>query len=125
MFEVLRDLRFAPRTLARRPTTALGNTAAPRTREPGVRMALGAHPRAVANLVISHGIPLVGVGAALGLAGGLGLGRTSAVQTTQTGPDALAFVAVTLVLVVAGMGAMYIPARRVTRIDPMVALRHE
>jgi len=77
-------------------------------------------PPAVVALVVRQGMILVGIGLVVGVLGALGLARR------MTSPeDPLTFISVTLMLVVVGLGATYIPARRATRIDPMVALRHE
>ncbi|WAS96891.1 ABC transporter permease [Nannocystis punicea] len=105
----------------------MGNTVAQRTHELGVRMALGAQPRAVVRLVVRQGMALVGAGVAIGAIGALAM--TRAMSTLLPGmidaTDPSPFLAVTPVLVVVGLLATYIPARRATRIDPMVALRHE
>lgn len=105
----------------------MGNTVTQRTRELGVRMALGAQPRAVVRLVVRQGMTLVGAGVVVGAVGALGL--TRALSTLLPGQidatDAWTILAVALVLVVVGLAATYIPARRATRIDPMVALRRE
>jgi putative ABC transport system permease protein len=105
----------------------MSNTVVQRTHELGVRMALGAQPRGVVQLVIRQGMVLVGTGVTVGALGTLGL--TQAMSTVLPGhidaTDPLTFAGVTLILVVVGLVATYIPARRATRIDPMVALRHE
>ncbi len=97
-----------------------------RTQEVGIRMALGASPGQVLSMVVKQGMSLVLIGAAIGIAGALLLGRMLAtllfgVKTS----DPLTFVAVSLVLVVVALLATYIPARRATKVDPLVALRYE
>jgi putative ABC transport system permease protein len=97
-----------------------------RTHEIGIRMALGAGGRDVLKLVLRHGLLLIGVGTLLGVAASLALTRVLASFVWGiTATDPLTFVAVTLVLVGAGLAACYVPARRAVRIDPMVALRYE
>lgn len=105
----------------------MANSVAQRTHELGVRMALGAQPRNVVWLVVRHGLLLVGVGAAFGVAGAVALAQLMSSALTQEGGanDPLTIAGVTLLLVAVGVLATYIPARRATRIDPMVALRQE
>ena len=105
----------------------MGNTVAQRTHELGVRMALGAQPRAVVGLVVRHGMVLVGAGVAIGMVGALALTRvlTTLLPASTAALDPTSFLGVALILLVVGLLATYIPARRATRIDPMVALRHE
>ncbi len=97
-----------------------------RTREIGVRMALGAQRRSAYRLILKEAAWLVGVGIALGLvcsiaAATLIRGLLFRVQSW----DAATFVTVSLVLALSAMLASYIPARRAARVDPMVALRYE
>ena len=97
-----------------------------RTREIGIRMALGAHPGNVLKLVLRQGIVLAIAGAAVGIGVALGVTRYLAsmlYNVRASDPATLAGVAILLVLV--ALAACYIPARRATRVDPMVALRHE
>ena len=105
----------------------MASNVARRTHELGVRMALGAQPRDLVALVVRQGMTLVGVGVAIGLLGAWSLARlmTSLLTPEIGATDPPTYLGVTLFLVTVGLLATYIPARRATRIDPMVALRHE
>jgi putative ABC transport system permease protein len=97
-----------------------------RTREIGVRMALGAQPRDVLRVVVGHGMRLVFAGMAMGTAGAIVVTRWMASFLFGVKPaDPLTFAAVALVLVVTAIFACYLPARRAMRVDPLVALRYE
>ncbi|MGH9936410.1 MAG: ABC transporter permease [Blastocatellia bacterium] len=97
-----------------------------RTREIGVRLALGAQPRDVFRLVIGRGMLLALVGAAAGLAGAFGLARFLETLLFQIKPtDALTFTVAPALLLGVALLACYIPARRAMKVDPMVALRCE
>jgi putative ABC transport system permease protein len=97
-----------------------------RTHEIGVRMALGAQPREVVSLVLRQGLTLVVIGLVIGLGGALGMTRLLQSLLSGVSPtDPGTFVGVLLVLVAVGLLATYIPARRATRVDPMIALRNE
>ncbi|HET7840262.1 MAG TPA: FtsX-like permease family protein, partial [Terriglobia bacterium] len=97
-----------------------------RTHEIGIRMALGAERRSVLGLIVRQGLRLALLGVALGVAGAWAL--TSFLSSFLFGVaprDPATFVLVSLALVAVSILACYIPARRATRVDPMVALRHE
>ena len=97
-----------------------------RTHEIGIRMALGAQRQDVMGLVLRRGAALSLVGITLGLAGALALTRfLSSLLYGVTVRDPMTFVAVSLILTAVALMASYIPARRATKVDPMVALRHE
>ena len=97
-----------------------------RTREIGVRIALGAQWRDVLKLVLRSGLVLVTIGLGIGLAGALALTRLMTSLLFEVSPaDPITFVAVALSVVFATLLACYIPARRATRVDPLIALRYE
>jgi putative ABC transport system permease protein len=97
-----------------------------RTREIGVRMALGAQRSSVLVLVLKEGLKVVAFGLLLGLVGSVSAMRIirSLLYSTST-TDALSFIATSLTLIAVALVACYIPARRATKVDPMVALRYE
>jgi predicted permease len=97
-----------------------------RTREIGIRVALGAQPAMVVRLFVLQGLRLTAIGAALGLAGGIGISRLLASVLIDLSPfDPVAFGGVTIFLIGVALLAVVIPARRATKVDPMVALRYE
>ena len=100
--------------------------AAQRTREIGIRIALGAHPRAVLGLVLGQGFQLIVVGIGVGLIGAFGLERVlSRFIVIAHTSDVLTFAGVTALLAGIATWACYLPARRATKVDPIAALRHE
>ena len=104
----------------------LAYTVSRRTREIGLRMALGADRAGIRNMVVRQGALLVGVGVALGLAGALM--TTRALESLLFGVTTLdlpTLIAVPVLLVTVALAACYLPARRATRVDPMDALRYE
>jgi predicted permease len=104
----------------------LAYTVTQRSREMGIRVALGARPRAVFRLVIQQGMTLVLAGVALGLGGSFVATRVLTAQLFAVEPtDPAVFGAVALVLAVAGLAACVLPARRATRADPIAALKME
>ena len=97
-----------------------------RTAEIGLRMALGAEGRQVSWLILRRGLVQLAIGLTIGLAGAYGLSRvlrTILVQITPTDP--VTFVAITAMLTVVAIAACVLPARRATRVDPLIALRAE
>jgi len=97
-----------------------------RTNEIGIRMALGAQPRDIWNLIVGRGARLAFVGIAIGLAGALALSRLLVSLLYEVKPaDPLTFAGVALLLAAIALLACYLPARRAMRVDPIVALRYE
>jgi putative ABC transport system permease protein len=97
-----------------------------RTQEFGIRMALGANRRDVFRLVLGEGTRLTLLGIGLGIVAGLIVTRLMATLLYGvSATDPLTFTAVTLLLAFVGLAACYIPARRATKVDPIVALRYE
>ena len=106
--------------------TVLASAVRQRRREIAIRMALGAHRSAVSRLVVRQGLALTGLGAVVGLTAALAL--TGVLRSLLFGVsqvDPAAFFGVVVVLTQVTIAACYLPARRASRIDPMVVLRHE
>ncbi len=101
-------------------------TVARRTREIGIRMALGANARDTLRLVVREGAALTAIGASAGLALSFLVGKVLASMLYQvSGSDAVVFLAAPAVLGAVSLLACYIPARRASRVDPLIALRYE
>jgi putative ABC transport system permease protein len=104
----------------------LAFSVARRTREIGIRVALGAQRRDVLKLVMAHGMVLVFAGVALGLA--LSIGGMRLIQSLLFGvspTNALTFALAAVGLTLVALLACFIPARRATKVDPLIALRYE
>jgi predicted permease len=97
-----------------------------RTRDIGVRVALGARPAQVLSLILRQGMALAVVGLVIGVVGAVALTRVLRAQLFEISPtDPLTFVVIVLLLAAVAALASWLPARRATRVDPMVALRSE
>jgi ABC-type antimicrobial peptide transport system permease subunit len=97
-----------------------------RTREFGVRMALGAQPGDVLSLVLWQGIITIAIGVAAGVFGAIALTRTMQSMLYHTSAtDPITFAGVAVLLTFIALLASYLPARRATRVDPVIALRYE
>ena len=97
-----------------------------RTQEIGVRVAMGAQPRDVLRMIFSQGFKLFLIGAAIGLAASLALSRALVhLLFGVSAYDPASFASVTILLAAVALLACYVPARRATRVDPLIALRYE
>jgi predicted permease len=104
----------------------MGYSVAQRTREIGIRIALGAEREDILKLIVGQGMVLVAIGAALGLA--LAIAATRLLKSLLFGisaTDPLTYTVVLVVLIAVALLACYLPARRATKVDPLVALRYE
>jgi putative ABC transport system permease protein len=106
--------------------SVLAYTTARRTHEIGIRMALGAEKRDVLGLVIRMGVGLVGAGVVLGIIASLAVARVIATQLWGVSAyDPITLTSVSALLLITGIVACWIPARRASRVDPLIALRYE
>ena len=106
--------------------SVMAHLVAVRTSEIGIRMALGASPNAVMRMVLGHGRRLTLLGIALGVAGAFFVSRLMQQALFEVNPaDPLIYVAVAAILLLVAEFASWLPARRATRIDPVIALRTE
>jgi putative ABC transport system permease protein len=106
--------------------SVLAYTTARRTQEIGIRMALGAQGSDVLGMVIRVGLTLVGIGVGLGLLVSLALGKVIATQLWGVSAyDPWTLTCVPILLIITGLVACWVPARRAARVDPLVALRYE
>jgi putative ABC transport system permease protein len=97
-----------------------------RTREIGLRIALGAQRREVLGLILRQGLLLTAIGVAIGLAGALALTRVMSGLLFGVGStDPATFAGIVLLLTLVSLIACYLPARRATRVDPLIALRYD
>ena len=97
-----------------------------RTREIGLRIALGANPRDVMAMVVRQGLASAALGVGLGVAGAAALGRSMATLVYGVSPtDPATFAVLSALVLAAAAAASYVPARRAVRIDPLIALRSE
>jgi len=104
----------------------MGYTASQRTHEIGIRMALGGQRRDVLRLIVAEGAKLTFAGILIGIVGALALTRVMAGLLFEVKPgDPAIFAVVAILLALVALAACYIPARRATKVDPMVALRYE
>jgi predicted permease len=102
----------------------LSYTVGRRTREIGIRLALGANPQRLRRLVIGEGVRLAVVGAVLGVLGALALSRLlSSLLFGVSSTDVVTFAAVPVLLCIVAAAAGYVPARRATKVDPLTAIR--
>jgi putative ABC transport system permease protein len=100
-------------------------SASQRTHEIGIRMAIGAEPMQILRMVFSQGLLILSVGLAAGLAAAFASARVLKKFLVVSATDPATYVSVAAALTLVALCACYIPARRATKVDPMVALREE
>ena len=106
--------------------SVIAYTVSRQTHEIGIRMALGAGQTDVLRMVMRMGVRLIGLGTIAGLAASFGVTRLLASQIFSVSPyDPVTLCGVIGIVALSGLAACYFPARRATRVDPMVALRYE
>jgi predicted permease len=106
--------------------SVMGYTVSLQTHEIGIRMALGAQPASIFRMIVGRGLVLVGVGIAVGTAASFAVMRLVASELYGVTPrDPATFASVVAVVLLVGAAACFLPARRATRVDPLVALRYE
>jgi putative ABC transport system permease protein len=104
----------------------ISNLVAQRTSEFGIRLALGARPADVLNLVLRHGVILTLIGLVFGLGGAYGLTMLlGSIMPRMVGPDPIALAGTAVILLLVALFACWLPARRATKVDPLTALRAE
>ena len=97
-----------------------------RTREIGIRLALGAAPRDILRLMIGQGMKLTAIGVAIGAIGAIAVTRLMSSLLFAVAPtDLVTFAASAIALTLVALLACFLPARRATKVDPLVALRYE
>ncbi len=105
---------------------AMAYSVSQRTGEIGLRMALGARPRDILKIVMGHGVLIIVIGLSIGMLGAWAVTRLLSSTLYQVSPsDPATFAVVALLLASVALLACYLPARRATRVDPMIALRRE
>jgi ABC-type antimicrobial peptide transport system permease subunit len=97
-----------------------------RTQEIGIRLALGAERKNILHMILHQGLALAAIGAGIGLIAALIVARLMRSVLYGVGPtDPITFVAVPAIFIAVAVLACYLPARRATKVDPMIALRRE